>query len=107
MAEVPTIHLVGESGTKYKYWIDEIGTGFKPSSANYVFVKETSEGTFRPIYIGQTGDISERFDNHHKMPCIERNGATHICTHNRSKNEDGRRSEVADLIAYYKPICNG
>ncbi len=97
---------MGESGTKYKYWVDEIGTGFKPSPANYVFVKETSGGTFRPIYIGQTGDISERFDKHHKMPCIERNDATNICTHDGSKNEEERLSEVADLIAHYKPLCN-
>ena len=107
MVDAPTINWVGQSGTKYKYWIYEIGTTFKPSPANYVFAKRTKEDTYRPIYIGQTEDISERFDNHHKMPCIKRNGATHVCTHDKGQNEANRLTEESDLIENYKPICNG
>lgn len=106
MADEPTISWVGQSGTKYKYWMYAIGTTFSASPANYVFAKKTNDDTYRPIYIGETGDISERFDNHHKMPCIKRNGATHICTHDGNQTEVERRAEESDLIANYKPICN-
>ena len=46
-----------------------VGTG-RMAIANYLFARKTEKGTFTPIYAGETGDISERFDNHHKMPCI-------------------------------------
>ena len=60
----------------------------------------------RAIYIGETGDLSDRFDNHHRMPCIKREGATHICTHKSSANKETRRTEEVDLIGNYDPICN-
>ena len=89
------------------YWIYTIGTTFTDKKgANYVFAKETTKGTFRPIYVGETGDLSERFDNHHKMPCIKENGATHI--HVRiNTDESSRLVEESDLIKNYNPVCNG
>ncbi len=60
----------------------------------------------RAIYIGETGDLSDRFDNHHRMPCIKREGATHICAHKSSDNESIRKAEEDDVIANYNPICN-
>ena len=71
--QAPTITWTGESGSNYKYWICPMGTFFKEAPGNYIFAKETSPGRWTPIYIGQTGDLSERFDNHHKMPCITPN----------------------------------
>lgn len=105
MAE-QTIEWVGQSKTKYKYWVYKIGATFKKAPANYVFAKETDPETLLPIYIGETEDISERFDNHHKMPCILENGATHICVHKSSDDKKVRCEEESDLIANYHPICN-
>ncbi len=104
MASEGTITFEGQSGRKYTYWIYRKGTSFHASPANYVFTKETQ--AHMPIYIGETGDISERFDNHHKMPCIERNGATHICVHKSGDDGDVRRKEESNLVAKYKPVCN-
>lgn len=81
-------------------------TTFKKIPANYVFAKETKPRTWEAVYIGQTGDLSERFDRHHKMPCIRRNGATHIHTHESSSDESVRQAEENDLIEYNHPICN-
>lgn len=105
MAE-QTVNWVGQSGTEYTYWIYEFGTTFSKVPANYIFAKETSLETLLAIYIGETNDISERFDNHHKMPCIRRNGATRICVHKGSEDKDTRCKEEADLIANYRPVCN-
>ena len=107
MADEGTINWVGKSGTRYKYWIYKIDTTFTKSPANYVFAKQTSDDKFSNIYTGETGDISERFDSHHKMPCIKREGATRITAHGSSGNEKTRKREEADIVDNYNPACNG
>ncbi|MBA7674844.1 hypothetical protein ES703_83069 [subsurface metagenome] len=106
MANEPKITWVGKSGKEYTYWFYTIGTTFTAVPANYIFCKETTGDKVQAIYIGQTGNLSERFDNHHRMPCIKREGATHICTHKSSDSEPTRKAEEDDLIANYNPICN-
>lgn len=95
----------GQSGTTYTYWIYDIGTTFEATPANYIFAKETPY-LWGAIYIGQTGDLSERFDNHHKMPCIQEHGATHIHAHTSSEDEAKRLAEEKDLVLYCNPPCN-
>ena len=106
MAEHGTITFKGKSGEGYKYWIYDLSDTHAAVPANYIFVKETKPNSFRPIYIGETEDISDRFDNHHKMPCIKRNGASHLCAHKSSADKKVRCAEEADLVANYSPICN-
>lgn len=101
-----TIIWTGASGVQYKYWIHPIGTDFKAVPGNYIFARETEPGRHSPIYIGETSDLSERFDNHHKMHCIKRNGATHIHVHQSSNVKEERRQEESDLIARWNPHCN-
>ena len=105
MAE--TILWKGDSGEEYKYWIYDLDDTHDAVPANYIFVKETKTNFYAPIYIGETEDISERFDNHHKMPCILRHEATHICARKSSEEERERKAEEADLIAQWHPPCNG
>ena len=106
MADTPSILWPGKSGKEYKYWIHTMGTTFNnKTGANYVFAKETTEVHYKPIYIGQTGNLSERFDNHHKMPCIKKNSATHICVHLNS-SEQNRLAEESDLLQRWSTPCN-
>lgn len=107
MADEGTIQWDGRSGRTYKYWIYKIGTTFEKAPGNYIFAKETKPNTFRPIYIGETEDLSERFDDHHKMPCIKQEGATHIHVHKNTGGETARQAEEADLVGRWNPICNG
>jgi hypothetical protein len=107
MADQGTIHWEGKSGKRYRSWIYPIGTEFSGGPGNYMFAREMPTGLFRPIYAGETGDLSNRFDNHHKMPCIKREGATHICVHKSSENGNERRREEADIVARYNLVCNG
>lgn len=106
MVDEGPIVWAGQSGKQYTYWIYKIGTTFEPSPGNYIFAKETKPGTFKPIYIGQTADLSERFDDHHKMPCIKGNGATHIHVHKNTEGERARLAEEADLVDRWHPVCN-
>jgi hypothetical protein len=105
MADLGSIVWIGKSGKKYTHWLYKMGTEFLATPANYIFCKQSGNG-YQAIYIGQTGNISERFDNHHKMPCITKNGATHICVHKSSESESERCVEESDLIENYQPICN-
>ena len=105
--QTETILWSGRSGKKYKYWIYPIGATFKAVPGNYVFARETSPNRYKPIYIGETSDLSERFDSHHKMACITRNGATHIHVHTTSGGQDVRRAEESDFVSNWNPICNG
>jgi len=57
MAEAPTIQWTGQSGKTYKYWIHPLGTSLKAVAGNYIFATETDPNRWRPIYIGQTGDL--------------------------------------------------
>lgn len=96
----------GKSGKEYEYHIRPIGTKFKKEPGNYVFAKVQNR-QWTPVYIGQTSDLSERFDFHHKADCINRQGATHVHAHLSNKNESVRISEENDLITNYSPPCNG
>lgn len=102
-----TIEWQGQSGKSYKYWINRLSPNFVAKPGNYIFAKEVSPGRFMPVYIGQTGDLSERFENHHKAACIRSNGATHIHAHTNTAGEASRLMEEADLVARWKPACNG
>lgn len=103
----PTVDWTGASGQKYRYSIYSIGTSFKALPGNYIFSKVTEANKWRAIYIGETSDLSTRFDSHHKMPCIQRNGATHIMVHVNDSGERARRAEEADLLGNRTPACNG
>ena len=107
MSETPTIQWDGETGKQYKYWIYPIGHELIQERGNYVFAKQTEANKYRPIYAGETEDLSTRFDNHHKMPCILLNGATHICAHINDAGERSRRTEEQDIIAKWQPTYNG
>jgi hypothetical protein len=101
-----SIDWKGISGQTYTYEIHPIDTSFKGLPGNYIFAKETKPNTWTPVYIGETSNLSERFDDHHKKPCVDRNGATHIHVHVNDAGEAARRAEEQDLIAAYRPPCN-
>jgi len=107
MADELTIMWDGISGKEYKYWITPIESTFKPVAGNYIFAKEVEPHKWTPIYIGETDNLEERLtSNHEKMPCVKRNGGTHLHTHTSTNDEITRRKEESDIIAKWKPLCN-
>ena len=100
-----TQHWVGVSKQTFKYWVYPIGTSLKPEGGNYIFAKLDMNGRWVPVYIGQTSNLAERFDDHHAAPCILRNGATHIHAH-LSADKHARVKEETDLRANYRTACN-
>lgn len=97
--EVEKIPKMGEQGLeKITY----------PHEAIHEIITNAVNGqyTHTVIYIGQTGDLSTRFDDHHKADCFTSHKANCICTH-CDDDEDSRLAKEQDLIAYYNPPCNG
>lgn len=105
--EVTTINWPGASGRRYKYWIYPLGHEMKAAAGNYCFAKQTAPGRWSPVYFGQTGNLSERFENHHKMTCALRYGATHIHAHLNAGGDQARLDEETDLVRQWSPPCNG
>ena len=105
-----TLELTGASGTRYVFYVFDLNTQFKPSGGVYAVtraVPSTGGGRTHHInYIGHTGDLSERFDAHHKEDCFTRHGSTDLCVRGE-ENEEARLAIEADLIKAYNPPCNG
>jgi len=100
------ITWTGESGSGYEYWIYPVGTAFRAVAGNYIFSKRGSDGLWYAVYIGETADLSSRFNQHHQARCIRLAGATHIHVHSSPNGADLRRAEETDLRARYRPACN-
>ena len=112
MAKLGTVDFTGKSGTTYTFTVYEIDTSFKKLGGVYFFtVREKKSGEngythVKKVYVGQTGDLPTRFDNHHKMACIERENANCICILSEP-NETNRLEIETDLVGNYNPVCNG
>src|SRR5579864_6594349 len=99
----------GKSGTEYEYAVHYLETGgkFYPEPAIYVFAREVEPNKFEAIYVGETANMAELFDDDKMMRCINRHKATHVCVSIGSGDEGARRAEKQDLIEYWRPPCNG
>jgi len=104
MAAEDRVTVAGQSGTKYDFEVYPWGTSFSPVGGLYLVLKKQI-ANYNILYIGQTGDLSERFDYHHQAPCFNRNGKTHIAV--RGEGTEQRRLAIeTDLIRNYKTSCN-
>lgn len=111
-----TLDLKGNSGLTYRFSLytfdsfDDLKDSFRADyPALYLFTRRTlGQGTFNHdlIYIGETGDLSTRFDNHHKEQCIKRNGANCIGIFAASRIEYTRKNQERDLLFNYDFPCN-
>src|SRR6266480_4059466 len=103
MSKIEDLTLTGKSGTKYTFQMYPLGTEFKAVGGVYIITKRTASttgGSHSLIYIGQTGDLSERFDDHHKADCFKRHGANCIGVL-LEESEEKRVAIEADLLAAY------
>jgi hypothetical protein len=104
MAAEDRITVAGQSGTKYDFEVFPWGTSFNPVGGLYLVLKKQT-GNYNILYIGQTANLSERFDNHHQAQCFNRNGKTHVAVLGEG-SEQRRFAIETDLIHNYKTSCN-
>ena len=97
--------LRGASGVTYTFTAFPWGTPFKSVGAVYAVLRREASDQHVVLYVGETGDVGTRFDNHHKQSCFDRNRKTHIGVLLESSVQ--YRLEIeADLVAAYRPTCN-
>jgi hypothetical protein len=107
-----TCNWIGKSRKTYEYYIFNLPPNLKAIPGNYIFTKQNDQGKWVPVYIGETKDLSERFNNHHKTTCINRKGATHLHAHINDQGLISRQTEEQDLLDNYTNTiepqgCNG
>ena len=110
MAKIADAVFTGGSGTKYNFEVYTVGQEFNAVGAVYVFTtrilnQQQRRGVHTFAYVGQTGDLSERFDNHHKAQAINNCNPNCICVHVEN-NEHSRLAIERDLIAGHTTRCN-
>lgn len=109
MASLGQITLKGKSGKEYKFEIYNFKSSWSEVAVIYVvtYAEEKQDGghTHSILYVGQTDNLKERFENHHKQDCFDRNKANRLCLLLES-NEKTRVSIEADLIDRISPPCN-
>jgi hypothetical protein len=95
---------------KYSFVVYPINQEFRAVGAVYFITKRTANsdgtGNHKFIYVGQTGDLSTRFDDHHKDACFTKHGANCISVH-LNNSESQRLNIETDLCRLHNPPCNG
>lgn len=100
MGKLGNINAQGISGARYQFELYQIGTEFNPLPAVYVFLNGNT-----PVYVGETSDLSERFDRHHKAGEIQLHGANRIGVM-IERNAQRRLAIERDLLSNYLWLCN-
>lgn len=107
--------LTGASGKSYLFNLygydsfEQLKNAFKPLAAIYVFSQRyANEGDFNHhlIYLGQTGDLSTRYDDHHKESEINSNYGNCIWIHVFNGSDTEREEAEKDILAAYDFSCN-
>jgi hypothetical protein len=102
----PHIRWPGQSGKQYPYEIHPVDTTFRPLPGNYIYAKQSEDGSWVPLYIAQTRDMHQRLEGHEKLQEATEKGATHIHVNFASGTQAARCTEEHDLIVLWKPVCN-
>lgn len=110
MAYLGTITLASSSGG-YDFTVYSIDHNFSSNAAVYAVTYQYQNPDDKKWwhivkYVGQTDNLAERFEGHHKADCFEEQKANCVCVHQES-NEQTRLAIEADLIKAYTPVCNG
>jgi hypothetical protein len=99
--------FTSKSGHQYEFYRYPLNVTFKAVPGIYIWVKQTKPGSYRPLYIGQSQDLSDRHSGgHHKEDDVRLGGATHICALATSGTPAQRLLQERDLIESYKPDFN-
>ena len=94
-------------GTRYTYKVFRPDAAWNHVPANYIFATGTLITGWKPLYIGQTGDLSNRMGpGHPAWETAREMGMTHIHAHTSNPDEAVRRLEESNLIRHYKPALN-
>ena len=111
-----TLTLTGASGKKYDFDLfsfddyEEIKRYFNEVPALYIFVRLTTDKQRyeEVIYLGETGNVHTRYDDHHKEYCIKGRNANCIGFYQEEgfDVEANRKAAEKDLLDANFFHCN-
>ena len=109
MPQLATLTVSGKSGNKYDFKVYPFNTEFNAIGAVYLITKRTQKpngrGAHDYIYAGQTDNLSERFNGHHKEACFTRLNANCKCIY-AEETESKRLSIESDILEKSDLPCN-
>lgn len=109
MAKIGTYEVAGISGKKYSFDIYQYDSTWKEVAVVYVVTKRVQNpkggGSHTNIYVGETGNLKERFGGHHKSDCFTNNGANCLSVLHES-SEDRRLAIESDILDGGTWPCN-
>ena len=97
--------VYGASRRQYQFEIQPLWDPQPAVPGCYIFTRRETNGRYTLIYIGETGNLSERLIDHHKWPCITHYKATNLCVH-FTESKLGAASIEKDLLENYDTLCN-
>ena len=101
-----TITLGGDSDDEYSFEVNALDDADLAAIGALYTVTRREDDEHVVLYVGQTGDLSDRFKRHHKAACFNQNDADCLCVH-RDGRTKSRLKKESDLIKNYRPVCNG
>jgi hypothetical protein len=109
MTKLAAMKVSGASGTDYLFELYTLNTPLKFHRAVYIItkrvVKPDGRGTHAYLYVGQTGHLTTRLEDHHKRECFDRSGANCVGIH-LDGSEKSRRFKESDLYDAHEWPCN-
>ncbi len=100
------INWPGQSGKEYTYHIYPIDAELRALPGNYIYARQSEDGSWVPLYIAQTRDLRQRLEGHEKLQDALEAGATHVHVHVSQAGQALRCTEEQDLVHRWQPACN-
>jgi hypothetical protein len=105
-APQPSWRWQGASLAWYHHSIFDFAETTVITRANYIMVRREFDGKRTALYIGQSGDLSDRLPNHEKFAAAHRLGANELHLHFLADSSSERFSIETDLRNGHNPPLN-
>lgn len=109
MASLGRTKCRGQSGEVYRFKVYPLGTRLRKRGGLYVITSRfrNAGGGYRhvPLYVGQSKDLSQPFEQHPSAEKTPHHGGNCICIQ-LDASEESRLAKQQDLVATFHPLCN-
>jgi hypothetical protein len=99
----------GKSGKAYRFTVYPLRTKIRKIAGLFIIANrshdESSCQQHQALYVGQTEDLSQPFERHHRAEEFKRHGANCVCLH-ADESPRSRVEKKRDLVAAMRPVCN-
>ncbi len=103
-ARAPERHQwAGQSGEMYTYEVFDWPSRLTPGPGNYIFATSSADGDWRPLFVGESADLSTLAVQDRLRHWAGGDPATHVHVRLNFNPAAVRRREVSDLAKHWAP----